>query len=381
MRFGLQRLYILFVLFFCINLETRGQENCNKVIELLGRFNLRNEALRTATDTFEAEQKNFARKELVPTYCRELKFNLLDKQDAFKNRAIFTDQDLIARAIRYEAFRLNTYISSGVSPKRYFGFLDEQGSTAEYERIIKSTVENAVEIANAYATNKHLISRITPKEVIVTFLAEGGALILSKKDAELERIDPKLGVGLDDFKVGFEQHTLLIEKFDAHFGTRLKDLVLAIGPFSLQVRPMTFREAVLGTVAMYLYEKELTARYVKSQWHKNLMDLPLDEQFITTSLVYNSGTLFSHERVLQIRDFTTGAYLSEVNEKSARPRLNVYPPQELLEKLKTEIAIPDQHTSWSAVYHILQRFGAWVALEKFSTYFTADGGINRSAAN
>ena len=108
------------------------------------------------------------------------------------------------------------------------------------------------------------------------------------------------------------------------------------------------------------------------------MSLPPVEQFISTSLLYNSGILFSKERVERIRDFATGDYLSEVNSGSKRPKLSVDSPEMSIELLKQGQSIPRQLTSWSAVYHVLQRYGAWMALEQFSKAFTESEFADRT---
>jgi hypothetical protein len=66
-----------------------------------------------------------------------------------------------------------------------------------------------------------------------------------------------------------------------------------------------------------------------------------------------------------------------VNEDSKRPRLFIYAPEEALRRLKDGEHVPRQLTSWSAVYHILQRYGAWVALEKFSDVFEGGKFVKR----
>ena len=38
---------------------------------------------------------------------------------------------------------------------------------------------------------------------------------------------------------------------------------------------------------------------------------------------------------------------------------------------------PVQPTSWSAVYHVLQRHGAYVGLSRFTDAFDAKGALNR----
>lgn len=95
------------------------------------------------------------------------------------------------------------------------------------------------------------------------------------------------------------------------------------------------------------------------------------------SLVYNSGILFADERAKQIMAFDTATYLVETSEKNAatRPRLPVIGPDAADALLGRGETLPRQPTSWNAVYHILQRYGAWVALSRYSDVFTPDGGI------
>jgi len=129
---------------------------------------------------------------------------------------------------------------------------------------------------------------------------------------------------------------------------------------------------------MYLYEKEITAHLMHSKWGVNLMSLPVPEQFVATSLVYNSGVLFVPERIKQILNLSTGAYLATVNDMSKRPKLSIFSPTEALDRLCQGFPIPAQMTSWNAVYHILQRYGAWVAVEKFSNAFTQESFTHRN---
>ena len=108
-------------------------------------------------------------------YCNEL---LLDLESKFPNKVnslTLTISEIIQRSIDFQSFRLKTYLSSGVSPKRYFGFLDELGDTGIYETILREVIIEGVQSANDFAAAKALHSRISEKEVVVTFLAEGGA--------------------------------------------------------------------------------------------------------------------------------------------------------------------------------------------------------------
>ncbi len=113
----------------------------------------------------------------------------------------------------------------------------------------------------------------------------------------------------------------------------------------------------------------------------DLSTLPLDEQFVITSLVYNSGILFPCERILQVLSFDTARYLYEVNQKNVgkRPVLPLFAPTRAEQKLRQGLPYPTQLTSWNAVYHILQRYGAWAAMTRFTNIFDAQGEFGNSS--
>ncbi len=71
---------------------------------------------------------------------------------------------------------------------------------------------------------------------------------------------------------------------------------------------------------MYVYEKELAARKLKQTEGKTLAELPLDEQFVVGSLVYNSGLIFSPNSRESIKAFTAGAELQRVSIRNAKTR-------------------------------------------------------------
>jgi hypothetical protein len=58
-----------------------------------------------------------------------------------------------------------------------------------------------------------------------------------------------------------------------------------------------------------------------------------------------------------------------------RPRLPVYPPAEAKMRLDAGEPYPRQLTSWSAVYHVLQRYGAWAGVSRFATVFDGNGAF------
>ncbi len=267
-----------------------------------------------------------------------------------------------------------------MTPKRYFGFFDEQGDTAPYERALRETVERAVAIVNAEAARRGSAIRVTELDVAVTFLAEGGALVLTERQDELERIHPVNGIGLDSVRDGFAAWPELVRALDAELGTRLQDLVWSVGSLRVLHRRMSFREAIAGTALMFLYEKERAARLLAARDpNAHLETLPLDRQFVIASLVYNSGILFDDARVDQILAFSTADYLVQINQANAGKRA----PLDVLSATEREIRLldgeplPRQLTSWSAVYHVLQRYGAWVALRAFSDTFDDQGRFRR----
>ena len=134
-------------------------------------------------------------------YCAALSQNLKDKDISLTEGVSFPPKNMIATAIQYEAFRIQAFHDSGVSPKRFFGFLDEQGKSAVQEKQLKDVATQAAVLLNAYGARNGIKTTVTPKEIIVTHLAEGGAKLLTTDFANVERIDPVFGVGLDDFRI------------------------------------------------------------------------------------------------------------------------------------------------------------------------------------
>jgi len=294
-------------------------------------------------------------------------------------RATARPRDVVSPDAGYEQFRVDTYLSSGVAPKRYFGFFDERGDTADAEAELRETTITAVAIANDYADDMGLDVQLTEQEAAVTFLAEGGALLFTEAQHKLGAVHPVRDEGLDNFRLGFTRFPTLVQAFDERFGTGLQRLTADIGPWRVLLRPMTVREALLTTIVMYLFEKQLTHELRAAAGRPPLSAMSLEEQFVTTSLVYNCGLLFSDERVAQILALNTAAYLAQVNRDNAgkRPELPVLLTANAQARLAAGEPIPQQLTSWSAVYHVLQRYGAWVALRRFTNVFDAAGAFTQ----
>ena len=300
------------------------------------------------------------------------------------------------QVVDYELFKASVFVRSGVFPKRYFGYIDEHWDTAARERLMRKTVIGAVEVANEVLSKRKADVRITELEVVVTFIAEGGALLLTNAQVDVENIHPVLGVGLDDIAPGFAREATLVEALDRRLGTGLAELVdqgrpvgqrgstELRGPPAQRLGPrlrrfMTFPEAIAGTVVMWVYEKERAARLLWRAERRRLGRLSAVDQFIFGSLVYNSGLVFSSRRVDMIRTFSTARYLAGVSQKNAQRRwlLPVGVPTANSRWIEVERRYPDQPTSWSAVYHILQRYGAYEAIRRFTAVFDEGGRYRR----
>lgn len=330
---------------------------------------------------------------LGPGYCRAILDNFSAKLASRREGASFSTQSLLGTAVEFEGFRIESFRNSGVAPKRYFGFLDEQGIAAVYERQLKITATRVAALLNNYAAKNGLGVTVTPKEIVVTHIAEGAALLLSTDFAYVDSVHPVYGVGLDDYRRGFKQYSDLVREIDATFDTRLAAIgnnperpianaILGAGVVRRLERlfgivSMTFEESILGTAVMYLWEKAITEQKLREAGRPSLDERSLDEQFVVVSLVYNSGILFGEERIQQIMAFKTADYLVETSEKMAdrRPRLPVTSIANADLLLARGEAPPQQPTSWNAVYHILQRYGAWVGLTRFCDGFTPEGAI------
>jgi hypothetical protein len=286
-----------------------------------------------------------------------------------------TADELQREVLDYEAFKLETFVSSGVFPKRYFGYVDGKWDTAAYEKKLRDTVHASVALANSYLTDHKSAIRVTDAEVTVTFLAEGGAILLREAQAQLEDIHPVQGIGLDDIETGFRLYPELLKTLDGALSVRLDQIVVTKDKQAYLTRNFTFIEAVAATTLMWVWEKERCESKLKNEKRTGLEQMKLDEQFVLASLVYNSGIAFSDERVRQIKAFLTGPYLVELSEthKKKRGELPVVPLESGWVLMMKTNQYPAQPTSWSAVYHILQRFGAYQALVQFGSVFDEKG--------
>jgi hypothetical protein len=288
-----------------------------------------------------------------------------------------TATQLERQVIDYEAFKVETFVKTGVFPKRYFGYVDEAWDTGPYERRLKVAAKAAAGACNRWLEAEGAALRVTPQELIVTFLAEGGAILLRERQADLEHVHPIQGIGLDDIAKGFEQLEPLVREVDQAVGTHLVSVVGVVDGRRVLTRYFTFEEALAGTAVMWVWEKRLAEGKLRAAGRKSLTQRALPEQFVIASLVYNSGILFDEGTVAGLRDLDDGAALFALSEKSKAKRwpLPVEPPAASLTRLLSGGDYPAQPTSWSALYHVLQRYGAYVGLSRFSTAFDERGEL------
>lgn len=310
-----------------------------------------------------------------------------------RHQPLPVDADRIRRqAIQWESWRLERYVSSGVFPKTYFGFFDEAWDTAVHERTVRETVACTRRVTNAWQAEQGSPLRVTDAEIAVTFVAEGGALLLSTHQAHMDDLHPVLDVGLDDLASGLGDYQGLLERLDQGCETDLAGTVVYTEPgvqppgtndrlmapegqWAWLVRNASFREGIVGTALMWIWEKDIAARKLVAAGRDPMHERPLDQQFVIGSLVYNSGIVHAESTAQGILRFDTGARLYDNSENNAhrRPRLNLLPPSGLLAEILDQGAYRRQPTSWLAAYHVLQRYGAWEGLRKFSDVFDEAG--------
>lgn len=334
--------------------------------------------------------------------------NLLTKKslDQSDYRLPMSATEIKRMVIEYEAYKLVKYVTSGVFPKRYFGYFDGKFDTAPYEKRLYKIIPLVVNEINKYQKEKDNPIRITDIEVAITFISEGGAILLRERQDLLSRLHPVMEVGLDDIASGFSDLAGLQERIDSAAGTDLCGLVGWVsadakelpeyssvpnnmrwlkhkngnaGPHAYLKRYMRFEESIVGTALMYLWEKQIAAKKLAKLYNElPLYKRPLDEQFIITSLVYNSGLLHSPKRWEMTKKFTTGNWLFATSERNAikRWKINVATPKAALKSMRKGNNYLDQPTEWLSVYHILQRYGGFMAIRLFTDYFKKDGSIN-----
>lgn len=279
--------------------------------------------------------------------------------------------------IQFEAWQARSFVTSGVFPKRYFGFVDAQGDSAALELRVMRSVRASTDACNRWLEANEIPWRVTDQELVVTWIAEGGALLLTTQQAQADRVHPILGIGLDDIAHGFKELPGLVEEIDAAAGTQVANIpVWEDGRWSLR-RYMTLEETVVGTAIMWVWEKRIADRKLRATGRSPMHELDADTQFIVGSLVYNSGILHNGARPGQVRRYALADHLAGLAEKynGSRPYLPVQRPADNVSALLQLGGYPDQNTSWIALYHILQRYGGYDGLQRFSTAFDADGRL------
>lgn len=287
--------------------------------------------------------------------------------------------DVRRTVVDYEAFKLSAYASSGVSPKRYFGYFDRRWDTAEHEQRLVEVIRASTPVINAWLTEQGEPWTVNDMEIAVTWVAEGGALMLGSDPLRRQNIHPIADVGLDDIFSGTDQLGDLMQRLDAANRTGLSTIVDGSydGRYARLSRFMTYEESIVGTALMWVFEKRITQRKLLRDGRAPLQDRPIDEQFVLSSLVYNSGLVHDAGREKQILAFEGASRLVGISDRNADRRavLPVATPDLALAELVTGVGYRRQPTSWLAVYHVLQRYGGYEALRRFTDVFDEQGAF------
>ncbi|MDP2345034.1 MAG: hypothetical protein Q8O67_29085 [Deltaproteobacteria bacterium] len=283
-------------------------------------------------------------------------------------------EEIKRTVIDYEVFKVRTYISSGVFPKRYFGYFDLKWDTAVRERTLQRVVRTSVNAINEFQKRAGSPVRVTDAEVAITFIAEGGALLLGARQEHADDVHP-FAVGLDDLGKSLLRRTKLANELVAKTGSKFGDVIGYRDGVQFLRRNMTFEEAVVGTAFMWADEKMLASDKLKETERRSLADLSSDEQFVAGSLVFNSGLVFSPASRALIVDLATAPEMQRVSLANEHTRwlLPVLDPLAARERIRSGHGYPEQSTSWSAMYHVLQRYGAYNALRACTDLFDDDG--------
>ncbi|MFH1463972.1 MAG: hypothetical protein ABIO70_06285 [Pseudomonadota bacterium] len=316
---------------------------------------------------------------------------------------LFLDADTIARTVvHWEAFRLERYITNGAAPKRYFGYFDGRGDTAARERVLMDTTRCATGVVNAWQAEQGDPLRIHDAEVAVTFLAEGGALLLGPLVNLADDLHPVHDLGMDDIAHVMRAEPALVARLDSTCGTALAETVIygergwfglrepdappeevigrldeVDGRWAWLARPLTFEEGVVGTALMWRWEKARAAADLIAGGRAPLHTRSPAAQLVVGSLVYNSGLVHDETTIEALLAGEAGSLLWERSDANAhrRPRLPLLPPRAQLSQVLRTAEVREQPTSWLAAYHVAQRCGAWEALMELTDTFDANGDL------
>lgn len=288
------------------------------------------------------------------------------------------DADAIRQqGIAFHAWQARAFVTGGVFPKRYFGYLDARGDTVALEIRLARAIRSATDACNAWLAEQGIPWRVTDQELAITWLAEGGALLLGPLQDSADRVHPILGIGLDDIAHGFKELPGLGERVDAALGTDVVGIpTWQDGEWGLS-RHMTFEETVAGTAVMWVWEKRIADRKLRAEGRPAMHTYDRRTQFVLASLVYNSGLIHSPSRPAQVQRYALADHLAGLAAKhnGSRPWLPVEHPAASVDQLLERLEYPEQPTSWIALYHILQRYGGYEAVERFTDAFDAEGRL------
>lgn len=332
--------------------------------------------------------------------CRNLQ-EKIDRESSSRGAFPLAAEELFRTVLAYEIFKLRAWLGSGVFPKRYFGYVDQKWDTAGEEAILLDLTHRAVQRINRWQIDRGRSVRLNDLAVIVTYLSEGGARLLLDwqyliRPPEKMAINLYYHHGCDNIGEAIRRYPDLVRSLDEQFGTALSGAGSSAGNNEIGQamhglnRRVTYRESLVANALMYLFEKENAERKLRVNFEQGegtgtwsspeLMAASLEEQFVASSLVFNTGALFSWPWVRAIRDFDLVERLSRVSRKNSQQKGSAFRPalpvpestQDAFDEIRRS-GYPKQPTSWQGGYHILQRYGAFRALADFTDLFDEKG--------
>jgi hypothetical protein len=304
--------------------------------------------------------------------------NLRDKVSMGSNGERFpmTLSEMEQTVFGFEAFKAETFVRTGIFPKRYFGFLDEKWDSAQYEVLLRETVQRAVRVVNDYLAESGRNVGLSHQEVAMTFISDGAALKMREFQANIEDFQCVLQLGMKEPTQYIYAFPGLVERLDRELRTDLQAAVFLKDGAMVDARAMYFPEAVVATMFRYLFKKTRAQIALRDEGI-DLQSLSADEQFIVASgYDLEKEAALSWRTVQDIRDSRVGVHLrsSAMPDDPSASRIPWMGPGDSADFLLQESIYPWQpNSSWNVVYNTAQKHGTWVGLSRFGTTFNDRG--------
>jgi hypothetical protein len=327
--------------------------------------------------------------------------NLLDKIaiSTPSNRFPLTKQQVMRQVADFEIFRLETFIRSGVFPRRYFGYFDEIWDTAKYETRLRKAIHKATKVANDYLEQTGESIRHTEMELAVFYVSEGGAVRMLYFQENIENNDPWLHGGLQDLIRYVEALPNLLNQLERVIESDIRSAVSRPAGRMVEGRNLYFDEVIVGSALRYTYMKLHAQKRYRERHGLAIERLPFTEQLIATRSYQEIGPrdsrellqemlhdeVFTSDQFRMVQNLEGASRLRELalTQAASSEKIVVFGPKENLSRMLKERMYPFQPAEWwgtarhSTIYNVLMTYGGMVALTKFSDLFDEAGRFRR----